>query len=298
MKKLFFAPFFCLLLMVCLNPPHDNEYDPENSNKAYLAGNVYNSFTNNSAIANATVILTNDTHGWSDTVFADNNGWYEFDSIDPGLYTINAEAGHYMTELFPESLPAGTDNDSFDLYARKAIFDFEDESLNTQEPKGFSVVNGTWAVVDDPDKGHMYQGITPGSGLADAVSNAVLKDFYYESTMQVDTSSGGAFFTGILFRYQDLSNFYCVIFSTATITLIRAYGGVWTPIDTLPLVFSDGTWYVLSVDCVGDHIQVYLDNGSTPIFDVYDNTFSNGKVGLFAEHFTTSRFDDIYMEMH
>jgi hypothetical protein len=297
MKKMFLAFFFCLFLVVCINPPHDNAFDPENPDKANLAGTVYDGLHNNILLTHGMVILAHMGGAPADTVTIDGSGGYGFDSIDPGIYEINAASSHLMTETFTESLPADTNIDDLDLYASKAIFDLEDESLNTQEPRCFRVMNGTWTVVDDPVQDHVYQGITPGTGLAIAMSDIMLGDFYCDSKIRVDTSSIG-FFTGLLFRYRDSLNFYGAMFSVNTLHLIRVSGGTWTAIDSMPHVFSPGTWYTLAVECTGDHIEVYLNYGSAPLINKHDNTIPGGKVGLFAEHLTTVRFDDIYMEKH
>ena len=41
MKKWLVFPVLCILFIVCIKPERDNEYDPNNLNKAYLEGNVY-----------------------------------------------------------------------------------------------------------------------------------------------------------------------------------------------------------------------------------------------------------------
>jgi hypothetical protein len=297
MKRLFILAISCLFFVVCLKPARDNEYDPDNPDKAYLAGSVYNHFDNDSPMAHAMVVLMHDGYDWADTTTADADGGYVFDEVDPGLYEISAEGGHFMSDVFPESLPAGR-NDTFDVCLHKAFFDFEDEALNTGEPHGFSVVETTWSVVDDPDQGHVYMGTTPGTGLSIAVVDPVLQDFSFESLVKVDTSSGNSFFTGILFRFHDIQNFYGVIFSSSRIELLRAHAGAWTPIDTIPRSFSVGQWYRLSVECCGDHIQVFLDNSSTPLFDVHDGTFADGQAGLFIEHLASVRFDDVYIDLY
>ena len=294
MKKWFVLPIFCFLLLVCLKPGRDNEFDPNNPNKAYLEGNVYD--FDASPVVDAKVALTHDD---SDTVeqYTNNEGWYGFDDVDPGIYTIVAQGGYYGPfECYPESLAAGAE-DTFDIYFKTAFWDFENEALNTQEPEGFQALVGTWAVIDDPAQGYVYEGVTPGTGLAIAVTDVGVDDFYYESMIKVDTSSGNTFYTGLVFRYQDDQNYYLVFCSHDSMALIEAYTGVWTSIDVAACVFALDTWHRLSVECRGGHIQVYLDNENTPVFNVTNNTFPGGLFGLFAENNTTAYFDDIYIDI-
>jgi len=294
MKKWFLLPIICFLLLVCLKPEHDNEYDPNNPNKAYLEGNVYgfDSFP----VRNAKVALTYDDSNFIEQ-YSDNEGWYSFDRVDPGIYKIVAHGEYYkFFEYYPESLSAGA-SDTFDIYFYEAFWDFENEPLNTHEPLGFSAVAGAWSVIDNHDQGHVYNGITPGTGLAVAITDVVVNDFYYESMIKVDTSSGNTFVAGILFRYRDDQNFYVVIFFTDHIKLIESHLGTWTIIDTKWRGFSLNHWHTLSVDCSGDHIQVFIGNETTPLFDVHNGTFADGRVGLFAENNSSVSFDDIYIDI-
>jgi hypothetical protein len=292
MKKWFVLPVLCLLLLVCIKPEHDNEYDPNNPNKVYLEGNAYG--FEGSPVENAWIMLASD----SDTAeeYTDHEGWYEFEEVDPGIYTIFAQGGYYNFECYPESLAAGAEV-TFDINFHIAFWDFENEALNTQEPEGFQAWVGTWAVVDDPAQDHVYEGVTPGTGLAIAVTDIGADDFYYESMIKVDTSSGNTFYTGLVFRYQDDQNYYLVFCSNDTMALIEAHTGVWTTIDAAARVFALDTWHRLTVECCGSQIQVYLDNETTPVFDVTSNTFPGGRFGLFAENNTTVYFDDIYIDI-
>jgi hypothetical protein len=294
MNRLFlFILITGIITLSCLNPEHDNAYDPENPNKAKLFGKVHNIDDSPGPHIKVALLYDNEI---KDETNSDNDGLYEFSDIDPGIYMVTADYAYYIPETLSAPLPADTENQT-DIYFKKALFDFEDEPLNTQEPHGFSVVIGAWSVIDEPDQGHVYEGTTPGTGLAVAITNVVLKDFYYKSMVKVDTLSDSTFVAGILFRYRDSQNFYIVIFLIDRIVLIKAYSGVWIPIDTILRGFSLDKWYTLSVGCSGDHIQVFLDNDSDPLFDVHDNTFPDGHVGLFAEHYASVKFDNVYIDI-
>jgi hypothetical protein len=153
-----------------------------------------------------------------------------------------------------------------------------------------------WRVIDDPDQGKVYEGVTPGTGLALAVTDIGADDFFYESMFKVDPVSGPGFFIGLMFRFQDPQNHYIIFCSNNSMALIEVFAGGWTTIDTTARAFQLDTWYSLAVECCDENIKVYVNSESTPMFDVMNNTFSGGRMGLFAEHNTTVRFDDIYLE--
>jgi len=92
MKKWLVFPVLCILFIVCIKPERDNEYDPNNLNKAYLEGNVYG--FDGMPLQDARISLLNADS--SDTLIedTDNDGWYEFIDVDPGIYAIIAEYGY------------------------------------------------------------------------------------------------------------------------------------------------------------------------------------------------------------
>ena len=288
MKKLVVLPILCLLLVVCIKPDRDNEYDPNNPSKVRLEGKVHG-FDEN-PVADAWIVLTDEDY--SDTVeqYTDNEGWYEFERVNPGIYTIIAQGAYYYFECYPESLPAGTDT-VFDIDFSTAYWDFEHEPLGVQEPKGFRIVDtmGTWRIVGDPQQNHVYEGVTPGTGLALAVTDIGANSFYYESMFKVDPGSVG-FFAGLMFRFQDPQNHYIVFCSSNSMALIEVFAGGWSTIDTTARAFQLDTWYSLAVECCDNNIKVYVNSESTPVFDVTSNTFPGGRVGLFVKHLTTVRF--------
>jgi len=293
MKRLVIPTILCVLLVVCIKPKRDNEYDPNNPNKVYLEGKVRG--FDDLPVVNARVVLASDE---SDTVeqFTNTEGWYGFEEVNPGVYTLIAQGAYYYFECYPESLAAGAE-DTFDIYFSTAFWDFENEPLGTQEPRGFQTRIGSWSIIDDPDQGHVYNGVTPGTGIAVAINDLMLDDFYYESMFKVDPVSGPGFYTGLVFRFQDDLNYYLVFCSSSDMALIEVFSGGWHTIDVTTRPFALDTWYLLAVDCSGSRIQVYVDNATTPVFDVTHNTFLSGNVGLFAEHNTDVSFDDIYIDI-
>ncbi|NOR17986.1 hypothetical protein GQ543_09830 [candidate division WOR-3 bacterium] len=93
MKKLFlFLLIISFVILACLEPEHDNRYDPENLNKAYLGGTVYG--FDGLPIQGAIVKLKRDAIIIRE-VASDDNGWYEFTGLVPDVYHLIAEAGYY-----------------------------------------------------------------------------------------------------------------------------------------------------------------------------------------------------------
>jgi hypothetical protein len=128
MKKLFlFLLIISFVILACLEPEHDNPYDPENLNKAYLGGTVYG--FDGLPIQGAIVKLKRDAIIFRE-VASDDNGWYEFTGLVPDVYHLIAEAGYYRPlYMYDIDIAPGSNNDSFDLYFQEIYFDFEGEPV-------------------------------------------------------------------------------------------------------------------------------------------------------------------------
>jgi hypothetical protein len=98
----------------CLEPPRDNPHDPSNPDKGHLAGTAYDQSL--LPLEDALVTLKISDEGKYST-YTDAQGDYEFEAVDPGLYTLVAEAEGYSTLTFDNiAIESCTENDTFDLY--------------------------------------------------------------------------------------------------------------------------------------------------------------------------------------
>jgi hypothetical protein len=300
MKKLILVvPIIILSLAVCIKPPRDNEYDPNNPNKATLSGTVYD--INGNRLPKAVVSLMQDTEVfYTDTSAAE--GAYGIADIDPGIYRLIARAPYCKPyECDAESLPADTVA-AVDICFCEQYYDFESESLGTIQPYGFETVCGNWLVLSDSAEpgDHsapmVYHGNKPvSSGISVSLLTNSAPDFFFETKLKVLDYGNLTWATGALFRYSDTLNFYSVAITYTGIALEKRVSGgdIMLLADTISL--QTGQWYDLIVEMRGTHIQVLLNWDL--IFDTNDSSLPNGLVGLWVSnmppHATSVHFDDV-----
>lgn len=101
---------------------------------------------------------------------------------------------------------------------------------------------------------------------------------------------------GVVFRFQDEDNFYVVRASSLgkNIRFYRvAKGQRDAPIGP-ELEVPRGVWHALSIECRGNRIRIHL-NGNQVIPDLTDNSFGEGKVGLWTKSDAVSYFRDLHV---
>jgi len=98
---------------------------------------------------------------------------------------------------------------------------------------------------------------------------------------------------GVVFRYQNASNFY-VLRASALGHNVRFYKVV-QGIRTDPLGpavdISSGAWHTLAVQCLGNQITLWLDDRLL-MPPLQDNSFNEGKVGFWTKSDAMSLFCD------
>ncbi|MGB9720484.1 MAG: carboxypeptidase-like regulatory domain-containing protein [bacterium] len=276
MKKIFIL-ITLILMVTCLKPPRDNEFDPDNPDKAYLTGVVESP---DGKVKKAKVKLFTLDHEVYDSTFSSENGEYEFTEIDPGIYKIMAFIPYYLpAEYYPESLPAGI-SDTVDLYFCAMIFNFDNDSVGTIEPFDFKKVTGIWSVQNDnsaPSAPNVYN-CNSQYGLAlynQAVLNySISMDFKFLS--QVDTLTQA----GVVLRLQDSLNYYIVSVSREILTFCKVKNGITTVLQYAPNFIMQNEWYDLWVEVCDDNFKIYF-NGDLKI-EKTDNEFGEGKTGLWV----------------
>lgn len=307
MKKISVSVLLVLLAATaCLEPPRDNPCDPNNPDKGYLAGTAYDH--NLLPLEGAVVTLKiGDEEKYSTQT--DSQGDYEFTAVDPGLYTLVAEAQYYspLTNDYVE-IKSYTHSDTSDLYFQEQYFDFETEALGTQEPFGFRSVLGTWQVADDygePSEHSVpkvYNAQNSGVNLSFtlAVLRDTLDDFRFGTSVKVLGASGGLWRAGLILRYQDANNFYLVQFATGALSLVKIQNGSPVQLHVDTLMFATDMWYFIAAHLYSNHIKVYLN--SNELFDIQDTSspFLAGVAGMFVKSDdptgqASANFDDVYV---
>lgn len=300
----------CLGLMVflaCLEPPRDNPYDPNNPDKGYIAGTAYDHTWD--FLEGALVKLKiGDVEIYSTQT--DFQGNYEFAEVDPGLYTLVAEAEYYNTLTFEDvEIKSYTHYDTFNLYFQELYFNFENEQSGTAEPFGFRQLLGTWQIQEDQGEPGQHSipmvygatNNTSSTAYSLAVVRDTLDDFWLGANIKVLGSSGWSWRAGLALRYQDTNNYYLIQFTTGSLSLVKVRDGSPLPmaiVDTLN--FAADTWYYVSAHLYGSSIKVYLD--FEELFEVDDTSspILAGIGGLWLKSDdpaidARANFDDVYV---
>lgn len=99
---------------------------------------------------------------------------------------------------------------------------------------------------------------------------------------------------GVVFRYQNVSNFYLVSADALNNTFhcFKVENGVWKPPLGPGLKVAKGAWHRLTVQCDGNRILCSLDGNDA--IKLADNTYNGrpGKIGFITQADTTAYFGD------
>ena len=155
--------------------------------------------------------------------------------------------------------------------------DFEDG-----EATGWSEVSGNWNVV----QGRYRQ----SSDIPDARSLHLDNDWENYS-FQVDVSPNAGNEFGTIFRAQDDSHYYLFSWSSTGRSLKLVNEEVITLYEDSSGAYQAGEMYQFTITAFGDRLRGYIDNNI--IFDVTDDTFTAGGIGLFASQENFVDFDNV-----
>lgn len=289
-------------MCACLRAPHDHPFDPDNPDKGYISGTVYKYDNTRLADVDIKLYYYHDTTLYDETK-SDVGGDYYFEEIDPGIYIMIAKYGYFApVEIDPCSLPAETYNDTFDIWIGHMYFPFEDESIGTFAPKGFSTVAGDWVITnyaEDPDEHtvpRVYAGTVSGMGSSITLVNERMRGFFAEVNILVMDWPAEQWGAGLLFRYQNQDNFYAACINHHRLTIIKREAGSSVPLASdSSLYFLPNEWYCLGVECCEDSLHVLVD-GERKLSAV-DNSYESGNVGLWISNNDTTTtnvvFDDV-----
>jgi len=118
------------------------------------------------------------------------------------------------------------------------------------------------------------------------------KDFKLTARFKI-VSGATEQMAGVVFRFQNTSNFY-VIRASALGHNLRYYkvvNGVRASPIGPPMDISVGVWHTLAVQCLGNQILCWLD-GNLAMPPLNDNTFTAGKIGFWTKSDSVSYFGD------
>lgn len=119
------------------------------------------------------------------------------------------------------------------------------------------------------------------------------KNSWDNYTISVKLSSRDDDEIGVVFRYQDLDNYYRVSMNRQLgyLRLIKKVNGRTALIDEIKNAYEQSRWYRYKIAVTGKTIKVQLDNKL--IFDKTDESITSGKIGFYCWGNENSEFKDI-----
>jgi hypothetical protein len=299
MKKFLFIPIILFMVIACLEPEHDNEYDPDNPDKAHITGTVRGYDWN--ILPDVRVGLVVDTFLIDETT-SDGEGFYEFLDVDPGMYRLVAVHGYYRPMETDEfGVTAGADLDTADIYFQEIYFHFEDEPVGTVQPLGWEVLTDAWEIIQDTDEPHthsvpnVYNGTAGIPGFpAIALFENEMANFSIGTEIKVLDTSGPEWEAGLVLRFSDHDNFYQFVIGPDYIVFREFVNAVPTVLHVEPVDIEEGVYYYIGAECYDNQIRLWFEDDIIQELD--DNTFTSGSAGLWVFNATTTtsvNFDDI-----
>ncbi|NUM37354.1 MAG: DUF1080 domain-containing protein [Candidatus Brocadiae bacterium] len=116
-------------------------------------------------------------------------------------------------------------------------------------------------------------------------------------SVSLDVMSSDDDYNGIMFGYQNSSNYYRFSISNqfANRTLQKMVGGTFTTLASDAVAFTLNQWYNIKVTVIDSYIKVYVDNSL--LFNVMDSTFSTlGSIGLYVSASQNGYFDNVLVQ--
>lgn len=102
---------------------------------------------------------------------------------------------------------------------------------------------------------------------------------------------------GMVFRFQDSSNFYVARVSSLgrNVRFYKVVNGVRSDPIGPTMDVSNGVWHTLEIQCDGNQINIRLDDHFV-MPTLSDNTFAEGKLGFWTKSDSLSYFADCLVE--
>jgi len=115
-------------------------------------------------------------------------------------------------------------------------------------------------------------------------------------TIQVDVRSRDDDAIGIIFRYLDSENYYRFSMDKQRVyrRLIKKVRGEVIVLAEDAVAYVQDQWYTLKVEAKGNKIIVSLSD--EPVFDISDDSFKSGKMGLYSWGNAGSEFENLWVE--
>ena len=120
---------------------------------------------------------------------------------------------------------------------------------------------------------------------------------WHDYTFTVHARAGDNDGFGVVFRFQNASHFYRLLFvddglnGGPIVRLDKREGADYTELWSRPDGYKQGVESVIEVEAEGGHLRGRLDG--KPLFDVEDDSYRTGRVGLFCYAQSDQAFDEV-----
>ena len=178
------------------------------------------------------------------------------------------------------------------------VWDFEGGTQDTASAlvtlHDWEMILGTWTEADNEGPSGVGDN-TIQSPNAQANATFVfgqhwISDMSMQFQLKIET---GYLYGGCVFRFKDTGNQYRIVLDTNsnTVDLIKIENSSPTTLRSYSATIDVEIFYLLKVETIGNHFQIFLDG--ILIIDYYDNTFTTGRSGFYADS-SDVFFDNLY----
>lgn len=160
------------------------------------------------------------------------------------------------------------------------------EGLSSNQNK-YTTIGGNFTISYDSSAGsNVYQQSTySNQTMKSIIGDSSWSNYTVESKVKMLDNSQGSDVGVIARASQDGSIYYVARMQTSGIILYKVINGNWTSLGYYTGSYSKGTWYNLSLTCMGSTISVGL-NGNT-IINATDSSISSGKAGMYTSYYAS-----------
>ena len=192
----------------------------------------------------------------------------------PGLYTVSLTTTNYFGNS------TETKTDYIEVYPVDQCLKFEDDFDDSSIHPAWSFKNGTWSETSGyiRQTSNHYVSNNFLEGCFAIVGSPLWEDYIVSCDFQSTDND----YIGFVFNYQDESNMYMFRWSRqeSDRKLSKYENGVETILASDAIAYTQSAWYHTDIYSISGNLVVSIDG--IEIFSVIDNTFTNGKTGLYC----------------
>ncbi|MBC8485669.1 MAG: hypothetical protein H8D45_06475, partial [Bacteroidetes bacterium] len=173
-----------------------------------------------------------------------------------------------------------TKTDYIEVYPVDQCLKFEDDFDDSSIHPAWSFKNGTWSETSGyiRQTSNHYVSNNFLEGCFAIVGSPLWEDYIVSCDFQSTDND----YIGFVFNYQDESNMYMFRWSRqeSDRKLSKYENGVETILASDAIAYTQSAWYHTDIYSISGNLVVSIDG--IEIFSVIDNTFTNGKTGLYC----------------